>query len=197
MRCTAEIQWNHLERLIQQRNASAQTVAAYRDSFRLLLRFAQQHLGKSPQRLALTDLDGPLVLAYLNHLEVERHDTIRSRNARFAAIRWFLQFAALKEPAALPVLQRVLAIPTKRFAKPCSDSCPRPKCKPFWRRRTRPPGADDVTASCSPRYLPQDLLPVKNAVGLTLTVLRRSWCRYHRHRAVACPCRSNQGNGSR
>lgn len=107
-----------LERLIQQRNASAQTVAAYRDSFRLLLRFAQQHLGKSPERLALTDLDGPLVLAFLNHLEVERHNMIRSRNARFAAIRSFLHFAALKQPVALPVIQRVLAIPAKRCDKP-------------------------------------------------------------------------------
>ena len=107
-----------LERLIQQRNVSAQTVAAYRDSFRLLLRFAQQHLGKSPERLALTDLDGPLVLAFLNHLEVERHNTIRTRNARFAAIRSFLHFAAYKEPAALPAIQRVLAIPAKRFDRP-------------------------------------------------------------------------------
>lgn len=107
-----------LERLIQQRNASTQTVAAYRDSFRLLLQFAQHHLGKSPERLALTDLDAPLILAFLNHLESERHNTIRSRNARFAAIRSFLHFAAFKEPTALPVIQRGLAIPMKRFDKP-------------------------------------------------------------------------------
>ena len=107
-----------LERLIQQRNASAQTVAAYRDSFRLLLQFAQCHSGKAPERLALTDLDAPLLLAFLNHLENKRHNTIRSRNARFAAIRSFLHFAALKEPTALPVIQRVLAIPMKRFDKP-------------------------------------------------------------------------------
>jgi site-specific recombinase XerD len=107
-----------LERLIQQRNASAQTVAAYRDSFRLLLQFAQCHLGKAPERLALTDLDAPLLLAFLNHPESERHNTIRSRNARFAAIRSFLHFAPLKEPTALPVIQRVLAIPMKRFDKP-------------------------------------------------------------------------------
>jgi integrase/recombinase XerD len=107
-----------LERLIQQQNASTQTVAAYRDSFRLLLQFAQHHLGKSPERLTLTDLDAPLILAFLNHLESERHNTIRSRNARFAAIRSFLHFAALKEPTALPVIQRGLAIPMKRFDKP-------------------------------------------------------------------------------
>lgn len=107
-----------LERLIQQRNASLQTVAAYRDSFRLLLQFAQRHLGKAPERLALPDLDAPLMLAFLNHLESERHNTIRSRNARFAAIRSFLHFAALKEPTALPVIQRVIAIPMKRYDKP-------------------------------------------------------------------------------
>jgi integrase/recombinase XerD len=107
-----------LERLIQQQNASAQTVAAYRYSFQLLLQFAQCHLGKAPERLALTDLDAPLLLAFLNQLETKRHNTIRSRNARFAAIRSFLHFAALKEPAALPVIQRVLAIPMKRFDKP-------------------------------------------------------------------------------
>jgi site-specific recombinase XerD len=104
--------------LIQQQNASAQTVAAYRDSFRLLLQFAQHHLGKAPERLTLTDLDAPLILAFLNHLESERHNTIRSRNARFAAIRSFLHFAAFKEPTALPVIQRGLAIPMKRFDKP-------------------------------------------------------------------------------
>jgi site-specific recombinase XerD len=107
-----------VERLIQQRNASTQTVTAYRDSFRLLLQFAQHHLGKAPERLALTDLDAPLILAFLNHLEGERHNTIRSRNARFAAIRSFLHFAAFKDPASLPVIQRALAIPMKRFDKP-------------------------------------------------------------------------------
>jgi site-specific recombinase XerD len=107
-----------LERLIAQRNASPQTVAAYRDSFRLLVHFAQQHLGKAPERLVLPDIDAPLVLAFLDHLERERHNTIRSRNARLAAIRSFLHFAAFKDPAALPMIQRVLAIPMKRFDKP-------------------------------------------------------------------------------
>lgn len=107
-----------LERLIQQRNASTQTIAAYRDSFRLLLQFAQLHLRKPPERLALVDLDAPLILAFLNHLENERHNTIRSRNVRLAAIRSFLQFAALQEPTALPIIQRVIAIPMKRFDKP-------------------------------------------------------------------------------
>ena len=107
-----------LERLIAQRNASRQTVVAYRDSFRLLLHFADRHLGKAPERLALTDVDAPLVLAFLDHLERDRRNSIRSRNARLAAIRSFVHFAAFKEPAALPSLQRVLAIPMKRFDRP-------------------------------------------------------------------------------
>jgi site-specific recombinase XerD len=107
-----------LERLVAQRNASPRTVAAYRDGFRLLLQFAQQHLRKAPEALDLQDLDAPLVLAFLDHLERTRHNTIRSRNARFAAIRSFAHFAALTVPTALPSLQRVLAIPMKRFDKP-------------------------------------------------------------------------------
>lgn len=83
-----------LERLIAQRNASRQTVAAYRDSFRLLLHFADRHLGKAPERLVLTDVDAPLVLAFLDHLERDRGNSIRSRNARLAAIRSFVHFAA-------------------------------------------------------------------------------------------------------
>lgn len=117
-RLAAILQAFFLERLVAQRNASPQTVAAYRDSFRLLLQFAQEHGGKAPERLELTDLDAPTVLAFLDHLERKRHNTIRSRNARLAAIRSFAHFAALKDPTALPSLQGVLAIPMKRFDKP-------------------------------------------------------------------------------
>jgi site-specific recombinase XerD len=106
---------------------SARTVAAYRDSFRLLLQFAQRRLGKAPERLTLSDQDTPLILAFLNHLESDRHNTIRSRNARFAAIRSFLHFAALKEPTGLAVIQRVLAIPMKRFDKPLLGYLSRPE----------------------------------------------------------------------
>jgi site-specific recombinase XerD len=84
----------------------------------LLLQFARQHVGKAPERLDLTDLDAPLVLAFLDHLERERHNTIRTRNARLAAIRSFAHFAGLNDPTALPSIQRVLAIPMKRFDRP-------------------------------------------------------------------------------
>jgi site-specific recombinase XerD len=107
-----------LERLIQQRNASPRTVAAYRDTFRLLLQFAEQRLHKPPEELALADLDAALVLAFLDHLEADRHNAIRSRNLRLAAIRSFLHYAALKQPAALFTIQQALAIPMKRFERP-------------------------------------------------------------------------------
>lgn len=107
-----------LERLIQQRHVSTRTVEAYRDSFTRLLAFAEQHLGKRPADIALSDLCTPFILAFLKHLEKERHNSIRSRNARFAAIRSFMQYVAIKEPSALALTQSVLAIPMKRFEKP-------------------------------------------------------------------------------
>lgn len=103
------------ERLIKQQNASPRTVASYRDSFRLLLRFAHDRTRRSPSDLTVDDLDAPLLLAFLDHLEKERRNSIQSRNARLAAIRSFLKYVALREPAALPAIQRALAIPFKRF----------------------------------------------------------------------------------
>jgi integrase/recombinase XerD len=114
----ALLQQFFVERLIQQRNASPRTVASYRDTFRLFLQFGQQQLHKSPAKFALTDLNADLVLAFLHHLEVQRHNTIRSRNARLAAIRSFLHYVALKEPSALQDIQSILAIPMKRFERP-------------------------------------------------------------------------------
>src|SRR5215469_5306427 len=106
------------ERLIAQRNMSPRTVAAYRDTFRLLLVWFEQKLHKAPSRLALTDPDVTRISAFLDYLEIERHNTIRSRNARFAALRSFLNFATRKEPAALGTIQGVLAVPMKRFERP-------------------------------------------------------------------------------
>jgi site-specific recombinase XerD len=106
------------QRLIQQRNVSHQTVCSYRDTFRLLLRFSEQQLGKSAADLQLVDINAALVLAFLDHLELQRHNCIRSRNARLAAIRSFLHYAVLQEPASLAGIQQVLAIPLKRFDRP-------------------------------------------------------------------------------
>lgn len=102
------------ERLIGQRQASANTVAAYRDSWRLLLGFAQARTGKTPNRLDLGDLDAALISAFLEHLETERHNSVRTRNARLAAIRSFFHYAALRHPEHAGLVAAVLDIPAKR-----------------------------------------------------------------------------------
>jgi integrase/recombinase XerD len=107
-----------MQRLMQQLHASPWTIAAYRDTFRLLLAFAHRRLGKLPADLTLDDLSAKLILAFLRHLEVERHNSIRTRNARFAAIRSFMDYLSYEEPAALALVQSVRAIPMKRFEQP-------------------------------------------------------------------------------
>jgi integrase/recombinase XerD len=102
------------ERLIAQRRASAHTVASYRDTFRLLLGFVQRRTGKAPAKLALEDLDAVLIGAFLDHLERERHNRVRTRNNRLAAIHSLFAYAALRHPEHAAVIQRVLAIPAKR-----------------------------------------------------------------------------------
>lgn len=104
-------------RLIAQRQASPHTVAAYRDALRLLLLFAAERHGKPPSGLALGDLDRDVVLAFLDHLEQERHNSIGTRNARLAAIRSFFQHVAASDPEAMAIAQRVLSIPEKRTTK--------------------------------------------------------------------------------
>jgi len=105
------------ERLLTQRQVSAHTVPAYRDTLRPLLGFAQRRTGKSPCQLDLADLDAPLIAAFLDHLEHERHNSVRTRNARLVAVHSLFRYAALREPASAAVIQRVLAIPQKRFEK--------------------------------------------------------------------------------
>jgi len=102
------------DRLIGQKRSSAHTIAAYRDTIRLLLAFAAQHSGKAPSDLDVDDLQAPLIGAFLDHLEHERGNTIRTRNARLAAIRSLFRYAALRHPEHAATIQRVLAIPTKR-----------------------------------------------------------------------------------
>jgi len=102
------------DRLIQQRRASPETVDAYRTTFRLLLDFAQHRLHKQPSALELADLDAPMITAFLAHLERERHNSVRTRNARLAAIRSMFRYAALRHPEHSALIQRVLAVPDKR-----------------------------------------------------------------------------------
>ena len=102
------------DRLITQRNFSPQTIAAYRDTFRLLLCFAREQTGKQPFELDLDDLDAPLIGAFLNHLEHDRGNSPSTRNARLGAIHSFYRFAALEHPEHAATIARVMAIPTKR-----------------------------------------------------------------------------------
>jgi len=103
------------QRLLSQRHASPRTVAAYRDTWRLLLGFAHDRTGKTPACLDLADLNAELISAFLTHLEQQRHNSIRTRNARLAAIRSLFRFAALRHPEHAELIQRVLAIPSKRY----------------------------------------------------------------------------------
>ena len=103
------------DRLRRQREASDNTIAAYRDAWRLLLAFAQVRLGRAPSRLQIDDLDAPLIAAFLDHLQRERGNGVRTRNARLAAIHSFFRFAALEHPEHAGMIKRVLAVPAKRL----------------------------------------------------------------------------------
>jgi len=106
------------DRLLNQQHVSPHTVAAYRDTFRLFLAFVQERRRKPSCSLILDDLDAPTVLAFLDDLEKGRGNSARTRNARLVAIRAFVTYAAARDPTALPLTQRILAIPQKRFDRP-------------------------------------------------------------------------------
>lgn len=115
------------QRLIAQRRASHHTVAAYRDTFRLLVQFARGRLGKLPSELSLRDLDAPFLGKFLDQLETQRGNGPRSRNLRLTAIRSFFRYAALECPQYANLIQRVLFIPNKRSARPLVDFLTRPE----------------------------------------------------------------------
>ena len=102
------------QRMMAQKNASPHTIASYRDCFRLLLGFAHEQTGKAPSDLGIDDLDAPMIAAFLDHLEHERGIITSSRNTRLAAIRSLFHFAAYRHPEHAALIQRVLAIQSKR-----------------------------------------------------------------------------------
>jgi integrase/recombinase XerD len=106
------------QHLCQHKQVSPRTLAAYRDTFRLLFTFLQTQTGKVPSSLGLANLDAPVILAFLDHLESERGNESRSRNARLSAIRSFFKFVSVREPERLDMVNRVLAIPNKRTDRP-------------------------------------------------------------------------------
>jgi integrase/recombinase XerD len=106
-----------VDRLMRQRRVSPYTLASYRDTFRLLLAYAQRLLAKAPSALKLADLDTPFLGAFLDHLEQERDNSARSRNVRLAAIHSFFRYVALHAPEHSALAQRVLAMPSKRYVR--------------------------------------------------------------------------------
>ena len=115
------------KRLIAQRRASPHTIGSYRDTFRLLLQFAEKRLGKAPSALALEDLNAPFLGAFLDELESTRANGARSRNLRLTAIRSFFRYAALESPQHSGLIQRVLVIPNKRQPRPLVGFLTRPE----------------------------------------------------------------------
>jgi site-specific recombinase XerD len=113
----ALIQQFFTDRLCTQMEASPNTIAGYRDTFRLLLRFASEQTGRAPTKLNIEDLDSALVGDFLAHVETQRSNSARSRNTRLAAIRSFFRFVAMNEPDYMLHSQRILAMPGKRYVR--------------------------------------------------------------------------------
>ena len=114
-------------RLMQQRQASPHTISSYRDTFRLLLTFTQERLHTPPARLSFEAVDAPVIVTFLDHLEKQRGLSVRSRNLRLTAIHSFFRYAAFEAPAHAAQIQRVLAIPSKRFTQTLVHFLTRPE----------------------------------------------------------------------
>src|SRR6202790_1684355 len=115
------------QRLMQQRQASPHTISSYRDSFREFLKFVQQRLHKTPSRLSFEEIEAPLIVAFLDDLEKHQGLSVRSRNLRLTAIHSFFRYAAFEAPAHSAQIQRVLAIPSKRFTRTLVKFLTRPE----------------------------------------------------------------------
>jgi site-specific recombinase XerD len=115
------------QRLMQQRQASPHTISSYRDTFRQFLKFIQQRLRKPPSRLTFEEIDAPLIVAFLDELEKLQGISVRSRNLRLTAIHSFFRYAAFEAPAHSAQIQRVLAIPSKRFTRTLVHFLTRPE----------------------------------------------------------------------
>src|SRR6202790_2776109 len=115
------------QRLMQQRQASPHTISSYRDSFREFLKFVQQRLHKTPSRLSFEEIEAPLIVAFLDELEQHQGVSVRTRNLRLTAIHSFFRYAAFEAPAHSAQIQRVLAIPSKRFTRTLVHFLTRPE----------------------------------------------------------------------
>jgi site-specific recombinase XerD len=123
----ALVQQFFTEYLVAQRALSPRTVASYRDAMTLYLGYAAQQLGKPPMSMQLTDITSELILKFLAHLELQRHNSVRSRNLRLTALRAFLKFAGRRDVTALHAVERAMAVPMKRFERPLLGHLTRPE----------------------------------------------------------------------
>lgn len=172
------------KRLIDQRQASPHTIASYRDTFRLLLAFAHQQTGRPPSRLQLEDLDAPLIVAFLTHLQQQRHNNARTRNTRLAAVHSLYRFAALAHPDQAALIARVLAIPPKREDKAVMTFLSEPEVDALL-------AAPDRTRSLGRRDHALMLLMIQTGLRVSeLTALRRCDIELGRGAHVRC-----QGKG--
>lgn len=135
------------ERLMRQRQASAHTIASYRDTFKMLLRLVQKRLHKAPSALSLEDnLDAPLVAAFLDDLEASRGITAGTRNLRLTAIHSFFRFVSFEAPTQAAQIARVLAVPAKKFSRNLVPFLSRAEVDALLAaRRTRALGPDGAT----------------------------------------------------
>ena len=143
------------ERLLHQRQASPRTIAAHPDAFRLLLAFATKHVGKPPSQLDIGDVDAALIGSFLSALERDRHNSVRTRNARLAAIRSLFRYAAFRHPEHAESIRRVLAIPAKRYERTLVDFLGDDEITALLAAPTAPPGpAGGTTRSWSSHSKP-------------------------------------------
>src|ERR1700746_1209421 len=140
------------ERLMAQRRASSHTITGYRDTLRLLVVFACAKTGKTPSALDIADLDAPLVAAFPGHLEADRHNTVRTRNWRLAAIHSLFGYAALHHPNAPPSSSGSWPSRPSATSAHCSPGSPRQRPAPCWPHPTgaRGPAGVITPCSCSP-----------------------------------------------
>ena len=181
------------DRLTRQRQASPHTIAAYRDTYAAAARLRRSATpASSPAGWTSSDLDAPLIGAFLDHLEHERHNSVRTRNARLAAIHSLFRYAALRHPEHAALIERVLAIPPKRSRpRHSSPSSPKPRSTPCSPRPTGPPGPAGATTPCS-LLATQTGLRVSELTGLDL---RRCPPRHRRSRQL--PSARDASNASR
>jgi integrase len=151
------------DRLMQQRQVSAHTISSYRDTFRLLLRFARKRLHKTPDQLAFEDIDAPLVAAFLNDLEKTRDISARTRNLRLTAIRSFFRYAAFEASAYSAQIQRSFPCTASATTGRSFASSRAQKWMRYWPPRTRALGMVVVTTLCSCSQWKQGCVSRKSA----------------------------------